>query len=289
MKKKLIAVCLIIAMMAITVVGGTMAYFFDTATATNTFTVGNVNIELDESQYVPPVEEGEEGTLETYPDESKNIQPGSAENATSKIAWIKNTGSNEAWVWAEVWIPKELDNPGDAAENSLHFNYYGHFIDDYNRSGNYKQSAIDDLIVEADGVTAKIPDMVNATDPNLWSLHLDDSGEFIVREEPKDGIVYNVYTFKMEEPLAAGKISLPFLRQVYMDSRVEMCRVEEDNKDGKVCYILADETTHLAVDSEWKFDIRVNAYAMQVDGFDTVEDAMTAYFIENPPAVVETP
>lgn len=52
MKKKTILVAAIAVMLvAALVVGGTLAYFTDTKDATNTFTVGNVKIDLLESQY----------------------------------------------------------------------------------------------------------------------------------------------------------------------------------------------------------------------------------------------
>ena len=51
MKKKLTAIFLCVALVAIAIVGASLAYFTDTKSATNTFTVGNVKIELLESQY----------------------------------------------------------------------------------------------------------------------------------------------------------------------------------------------------------------------------------------------
>lgn len=49
MKKKLLATCLIIALAATAVIGGTLAYFTDTTEKTvNEFTVGNVDIDLTE-------------------------------------------------------------------------------------------------------------------------------------------------------------------------------------------------------------------------------------------------
>ena len=50
-KKKILVLALTIAMVAILAVGGSLAYLTDTKTATNTFTIGNVKIELLESQY----------------------------------------------------------------------------------------------------------------------------------------------------------------------------------------------------------------------------------------------
>lgn len=50
-KKKILVLALTIAMVAILAVGGSLAYLTDTDSAKNTFTVGNVKIELLESQY----------------------------------------------------------------------------------------------------------------------------------------------------------------------------------------------------------------------------------------------
>lgn len=51
MKKKIFALCLVIALAATAIIGGTLAFFTDTDEETNTFTVGNVKIDLIESQY----------------------------------------------------------------------------------------------------------------------------------------------------------------------------------------------------------------------------------------------
>ena len=50
MKKKITALCLCVALLAVDVVGASLAYFTDTKSATNTFTVGNVSIKLIESK-----------------------------------------------------------------------------------------------------------------------------------------------------------------------------------------------------------------------------------------------
>ena len=51
MKKKIFTLCLAVALTATAVVGGTLAYFTDTDEKTNTFTVGNVDIELTEPDW----------------------------------------------------------------------------------------------------------------------------------------------------------------------------------------------------------------------------------------------
>lgn len=51
MKKKITAIFLCVALVAVAITGASLAYFTDTKSATNTFTVGNVQIQLLESQY----------------------------------------------------------------------------------------------------------------------------------------------------------------------------------------------------------------------------------------------
>ena len=50
MKKKLLAMCLVVALAATAIIGGTLAYFTDTDKETNTFTAGGVKIDLIEQQ-----------------------------------------------------------------------------------------------------------------------------------------------------------------------------------------------------------------------------------------------
>ncbi len=47
-KKKIVTLSAVAAVAAIMITGSTMAYFTDTKEATNTFTMGNVSIKLDE-------------------------------------------------------------------------------------------------------------------------------------------------------------------------------------------------------------------------------------------------
>lgn len=52
MKKKIVALCLVVCLAATAIIGGTLAYFTDTDEKTNTFTVGNVDIVLTEPEWV---------------------------------------------------------------------------------------------------------------------------------------------------------------------------------------------------------------------------------------------
>ena len=71
MKKKIFALVLCVAMLAIAVVGGTLAYFTDADAKTNTFTMGKVDIALDEPNYTP----GEDGKLKVFPGQTYPKDP----------------------------------------------------------------------------------------------------------------------------------------------------------------------------------------------------------------------
>lgn len=255
-KKKILVLALTIAMVAILAVGGSLAYLTDTKTATNTFTVGNVKIDLIEKAHT-------ENGLIDFKEANKVLKPGTSSdgNAVSKIVTVKNTGANDAWVWVELLIPKYLvsnEYPTNESKNALHWNSYGCFNVEYN-SGNYWKLATDDGIVDADHkVTNK--DMV-AVEDGLWNDYKH------VGEETINGTTYVKIRTTMAKALPAGKISLPCLAQVYMDWRVKT------NEDGTQ-YILPAGAP-ISIDDTW--EIIVNAYAIQADGIDTVEAAVDAY------------
>ena len=254
MKKKLTAIFLCVALVAIAVVSASLAYFTDTKTATNTFTVGNVKIDLIEQQ------KGANG-LEDFVS-NKTLLPGTSDkNAVSKIVTVKNTGENDAWVWVDLKIPAYLvskNYPDDESKNALHWNSYGCFNVEYN-SGNYWSLATSDGIV---GANHKVidPNMV-AVEDGLWHDYQ------FVRKEKIGDTEYVVIRTKMQNKLPAGKISLPCLAQVYMDWRVVT------NEDGTQFILPAGDP--ISTDASW--EIIVNAYAIQADGFDTVDAAIAGY------------
>ena len=100
MKKKILALCLVVALAATAVIGGTLAYFTDTKEATNTFTVGNVEIKLDEA--VP----GEQGKRTEEGVEYTGIVPGVA---YGKDPIVTNTGANDAYVRLKVRVENGLN------------------------------------------------------------------------------------------------------------------------------------------------------------------------------------
>lgn len=92
MKKKLTAIFLCVALVAIAVVGASLAYFTDTKTATNTFTMGDVKIKLDETNVNDP--QGDRVISNEY-----NVYPGAV---VTKDPIVHNVGKNAAYIRATV-------------------------------------------------------------------------------------------------------------------------------------------------------------------------------------------
>lgn len=85
-KKNLDKIVLVGALVGCMTIGAVSAYFTDADTATNTFTVGKVSIDLQEPDWVPPT----------------NITP---EQEFAKDPKILNDGINDAYVFAEIVVP----------------------------------------------------------------------------------------------------------------------------------------------------------------------------------------
>lgn len=104
--RTLIACGLVVSVAA----GGTVAYLTDAKTATNTFTVGKVKIDLEEPGYP-----GNDS------DEVKNIIPN---QEIAKDPQIENTGNNDALVFLRVEVPQETftdedDGTGEQKKQDL--------------------------------------------------------------------------------------------------------------------------------------------------------------------------
>lgn len=102
MKKKILALSMCIALAAIAIVGASLAYFTDTKTATNTFTMGNVKIELDETDIKNP--EGDRVTSNAY-----DVYPGAV---VTKDPIVHNIGKNGAYIRATVNVSNWMNLVG---------------------------------------------------------------------------------------------------------------------------------------------------------------------------------
>lgn len=154
-----------------------------------------------------------------------------------KAPTITNTGKNDAWVWATIAIPSALDNE-DASANVVHFNMSKESVGE-----------------------------------GYWNW-TDESGNYVVDTMEKDDVEYNVYTVLYGTALSAGEATAhPVIYKVYMDPHVDI------DPEGNLNHVEAG----VANEIDWNITedgnpvIYVSAYAMQTDGFATVQDAYAAY------------
>lgn len=91
-KKRFVAILLCVTLVALAAIGATFAYLTDTKTVDNTFTMGNVEIKLDESKVDQNgiAVEGDRVTSNTY-----NVYPGAE---VTKDPIVHNTGKNAAYI-----------------------------------------------------------------------------------------------------------------------------------------------------------------------------------------------
>ena len=87
-KRKILLLAAVLTMVAVLGIGGTLAYFTDTDDATNTFTVGNVDIDLTEPKWD---EDGSGDAPDVYPGEP-----------LAKDPTVTNKGANPCFVRLQV-------------------------------------------------------------------------------------------------------------------------------------------------------------------------------------------
>lgn len=253
-KRKIVLLASALCMIAILAIGGTLAYFTDTDSATNTFTVGGVKIDLIEQ------ERGANG-LQNFT-QNKVLMPivGSAQgekdefgqpvaaNYVDKMVTIKNTGVSDAYVRAYFAIPSALDDGFEesfnASLNTLHFNF-----------GN------------SNGTTTYNKQW-------LWgSVAKPEHSGWNYFETTIDGVAYNVYFADYYRPLKANETTEQFISGVYLDKSF-------DSKDGKYYAFGKEVNLNDMIDAEDGLIVKcpVKAVAVQAEGFANAADAVEAAF-----------
>ena len=212
MKKKILTMCLVAALAATAIVGGTLAYFSDTDAQKNTFTTGNVAIDLWEDFG----NNDGEGIEELIP-ATGSAQKGTLQNGIEKEVYVDNTGSEDAYVRVHIAIPSILDDGADtfdAGKNVLHFNYDEASVAD----GNWNWSN------SIDGTTG--------SDWNYYTTTIEN-------------ISYNVYVVTYENELAYGESTVDAMSQVYLDSKVtneDITEIKETLGNNWYIYVAAEGT-----------------------------------------------
>jgi len=224
MKKKILALCLVVVLAVTAVTGATLAYFTDKDKDINVMVAGNVKIvqnetEHDGTEYVdgqtllPAVyldennkpynpettSEGPKGGTTSYtgPDgEPMAMYTDSLNNEIDKVISVTNRGTLDAYVRTFVLI--ENNNRKLFENNSIHYAY--------NNAANIKfNSYYSDINLDLDGDGTATP--------------------------------YVLLRFEYQDPLAAGTTSAPSLKQFWLDPSVD--NTWYDNLDANGLTIVA--------------------------------------------------
>jgi len=182
--KKVITLLLVVALTAAISIGGTVAYLSDSDAQVNTFTNGNVYIDLWEDF-------GDNDGIEHLMPAVGSAQDGTLKNGIEKEVFVTNDGSEDAFVRVHIAIPAILDNAQpdfDASKNVLHFNY--------------------DEETVAEGLW-NWSDSVDGTTGSNWN-------SYTTKIADKD---YNVYVVTYETKLAKDETTVDAMDQVYLDSK----------------------------------------------------------------------
>ena len=271
MKKKLTALCLCVALLAVAVVGASLAYFTDTKSATNTFTVGNVKIDLIESRYhrqgsgrsgdtsIPAPTQTASGmdyvangsTIFTdeeikadaakYSDyigeRGKNMVPG---KNIAKSPYVINTGANDAYIRIRVMIPSDANRDYWQA-----------------RSGG---------VIESQFCTTAITSGEFMHGKRTDYPIIDASGKGYV---DGNGVKYDVYTFIRTEPLKPGEMTeWNVWNYIGIADEATSANIQKAVDKGA---ILVSEDGTMTV------NVLVQADAIQAEGFANAKAAFAAF------------
>lgn len=243
MKKKIVALSLCVAMLAIAIIGGTLAYFTDTDSKTNTFTTAKIDITL----------------VEEFNQDSKLV-PGTSKdgNAVAKVVTVKNESDSEtAFVRVHIAVPSALvDQQLNSYNDMLHWNFKA---EDWAPNGwSLKPTYTED----DNGWTDNGWDNQNA-----YNTTIDD-------------VQYTVWVVTYRSALDAGATtSGAAMTQMYLDWRVDTndgktYTKANYNANGSV----AEGTMSYTLPEDGKIPVLVVAEGTQAAGFANAYDALNAAF-----------
>ena len=271
MKKKLIAISLVVAMLAVAIVGGSLAYFTDTKSATNTFTVGNVKIELLESQY-HRVNAGKgnaigqkEPSMGGYLWAADVDMQGTTENTpnyvTSGEVWDGQYFSDaqieaDAKGYKNGYFAEHSQNmvPGANVRKNPYVKNTGH-SDAYIRIRTLIPVSLFDVIDSGPSywtTTAINEGQVTSNAVNTYNT----SGATAVKQVERNGIMYYEYDFTFEKAVKPGELTF---WNVWGNIAI--------NKDAT-----AEDLANVE-----SFDVIFEADAIQADGFGSATEAFAAF------------
>lgn len=238
MKKKIIALCLVIALAATAVAGATLAYFTDvTKVNTNTFTVGKVDIKLDETDTDDSTPGADRDTENTY----TNVYPNQTVVKDPMVTFVEDSRDCYVRMLVTVNYEKLVAAFGDDEED---------FGDFWGEDGLFM---LEKLVVDKDGNCtwdrAKWP--VAGVTYETEKVDVGDGKEVEVRKSA----TYEFRFHAMLEAPAKDTTLDPLFKNITFPANMTNAQIA-------------------ALDG---FKVDVVAHAMQAEGFATAEAAWAAW------------
>lgn len=266
MKKKIISIAAIVLSLIFAVVG-TIAYFTDRDDAENTFTIGNIKVQLVEQEREYD-EQGQVTGLKDFTND-KLLMPivGSAQgekdaygmpiakNYVDKIISVKNTGKNAEYVRVTIGEPKgTIYKPDGQPTNLSYMPLHGNLANRLDKTGEGRYNTPGDS-------TTWNPDFAK-----YWDYQKPTRVE-------KDGYVWTTFVCKIA--IAPDEVTPAIVCGYYLDKSVDYDAV-------KKMYTHLDENGNrinftLTLNEEGKLVVPVYVEAIQADGFATAAEAFAAY------------
>lgn len=255
MKKKLTAVALVVCMLAIMLVGASLAYFTDkTDTAENTFTVGNVDIKLTEDKW--------------NKNDKHNFMPGTTFDKDPTI--VVESGSEDCWVFMEVEMNKfnswlrllAIQNDND---NLNLFEYNTKDGKDCGEGTDCQGHLNADGIMQFFSTGAyqdAFNDWFGGVDHNAWKIMNLSKVLDSIKASWKDSNI------KVINPIFGYKTVLKADEEATLFTSVTMPASVTSEQ-------LADSRFNTSK-AEWK--LKITGYAIQKENIDTLDKAYTALF-----------
>jgi len=251
--KKVFTVCLVVALAAIAATGVTLAYFTDTDEATNTFTVGNVAIDLIEST----LHRVNAGAGEVDSTDNLLVTPGVA---------LEGNPENSPTVTDTSWQGKYFSDEQIKADSETYHTVYLKDAGIAPGTGYKKNPYV--INTGANDAYIRIRVIIDSRldtllDDSLYTATAISSGEFTYEKTQENG--KNVYLFTRVAPLAPEEMTFfNVWGSVEMDADVTNEMISRAITEG---YIRQDGS----------FDVLVEADAIQADGFADADQAWTAF------------
>ena len=265
MKKKILALSLCVAMLAIAIVGGTLAYFTDTTDEVeNTFTMGKVKIDLDETKVTVDAE----GSMTVGTDKVKtndysiaSIVPG---RVFSKDPTIHvEAGSEEAYIFLDMTFNKSsqliwvmaADASADSSIDFTIFNNDGTLNNSFVNGGKFSASqALKAMLGNKPAFQATVNKWFTGIVHEKWELCdvLFDGNKVTFRFAYKGDTTENIYTVNTKN---TGILDIKFMDSFQMPSSVTQEMIENGTAVGGM--------TNNFNTTGSNFELTFTAYAIQ--------------------------